>query len=114
MEVVVDLDAVTVVMRDLAELTKFSLLVCAPASAGAGDPLSMRRLGDVLAATNTGRLRDDGEAFISPEAVRFHAAGSVSEEWEIGFEKMRAYASTKGWIDSSDGFIQAHVEWPHA
>jgi hypothetical protein len=80
------------------------------------DPLAeaatdRHRLGDVLEATGAGRLADDGEAFIRPDALRFYAEGQVAEDWPERFAAMCEFASTKGWTDAS-GWIQGHVEWP--
>ncbi len=112
MELVVDLDAVTVVLHTATDLARFSVGVSAPATARADNHDDCHRLGDVLRATNWGRLGEGGDAFISPDAIRFHAAGQVDDEWSADFQKTCDYAASKGWVDLSDGFIQGHIVWP--
>ena len=111
MEVVVDLEAITVVLADPEALDRFSVRVT-PASASGASPADVHRLGDVLEAAGVGRPDESGDVFIRPDAVRFHAAGQVGAGWEEGFAGMCRYAESKGWVDPGDGWIRAHVEWP--
>jgi hypothetical protein len=39
------------------------------------------------------------------------AAGRVDAQWEAAFEKMVAYARTRGWVDETTGEIRAHCDW---
>ena len=53
----------------------------------------------------------DGEhAWISEAWLRKITADRPLE-WGVGFEKMLAFARTKGWVDPSSGRVRAHVEW---
>jgi hypothetical protein len=64
------------------------------------------------ALDGVGTTADDGHAFIAIDAVRRLAGARVDDPaWSEGFEKMLAYAGSKGWIDPSGTAIQAHVEW---
>jgi hypothetical protein len=45
----------------------------------------VHRLADVLAAANVGTLERDGTARLRADAVLFHAAGQVDDEWERRF-----------------------------
>ncbi len=50
------------------------------------------------------------DLFVEMVALK-RLAGVRSAEWEAGFEKMIAYATSKGWTDPSGTAIRAHVEW---
>jgi hypothetical protein len=82
---VVDLEKVTVTLSDALDLGAFGVLVKAPPHASARSEPTVHRLGDVLAATNVGTLQPDGTARLRSDAVAFHAAGMVDEEWERRF-----------------------------
>jgi hypothetical protein len=110
-ELVVDLEKVTVILAGPDDTDRLSVVVVAPSSARPEQPADVHRLGDVLVATGVGRLEGD-VALVSPEAITFHAAGAVEEGWEERFARAREYAQAKGWVDPSDGYLQAHVEWP--
>ena len=113
MELLVDLAAVTVVLGEPEDTGNFNVRVVGPPGSSPGSDADRHRLGDVLAAANVGRLDAGGDAFVTPDAVRFHAAGQVDADWTERFDAMCAYATAKGWVDA-DGAIQAHVEWPPA
>jgi hypothetical protein len=99
-------------------------LTAAPPTATLDDPddlgsfkvLARGRQGDTdglaKALQGVGTLAEDGHAFIAVDAVR-RLAGARAEdpEWRAGFDKMLAYAGSKGWMDASGSAIQAHVEW---
>lgn len=114
MELVVDLERVTVVLGEPEDTRRFAVRVGAPKGASPAAEADVHRLGDVLVAANVGRLDATGDAFIRPDAVRFHAAGQVGDDWEQRFAAMCAFAAERGWLDPADGAIQAHVEWPDA
>jgi len=57
-----------------------------------------------------GRL-EDGQAWVTVDAVRRMAAGRVGPGWDADFEAMLGFAATKGWLDPNRASIQAHVEW---
>lgn len=56
------------------------------------------------------RFADDGHVFIAPETVIGLAGPVATEEWRAGFDKMVAYAASKGWTDPETNAIRAHVE----
>lgn len=112
MELVVDLERVTVTLADPGDTRHFAVRVGAPATASPGVEADLHRLGDVLVAAGVGRLGETGDAFVRPDAVRFHAAGQVDEGWDEQFEAMCRFAADRGWVDEVDGGIRAHVEWP--
>lgn len=45
-------------------------------------------------------------------ALREWAQGRVDEGWGDGFEKMIAYAKSKGWVDDAGTHVQAHIQQP--
>jgi hypothetical protein len=67
-------------------------------------------LAHALVDADVGRVVDD-HAFVDVSAVRQLASGRVGESWADDFEKMLAYARSKGWMDETGNAIQAHVEW---
>lgn len=109
MELVVDLQAVTVVLSRPEDLARLAVRVGSPATASPAEPADVHRLNDVLAAAHIGRL-DGADALVDPEALRFHAAGAVGPEWEDGFAAMLEGAGAHGWV--KEGLLQAHVTWP--
>lgn len=111
MELVVDLETVTVVLAGPTDTTRFCVRVGGPSTASPEVAADVHRLGDVLVAAGVGRLGPTGDAFVRPDAVRFHAAGQVDDGWDERFDAMCRDAEEKGWVDP-DGGIQAHVEWP--
>lgn len=85
MRFVVDLDEVTVVLADAGDAGEASLVVAAPSHASGASEATVHRLGDVLVATNVGVLEQDGSARLRADAVLFHAAGQVDDDWERRF-----------------------------
>ncbi len=110
---VADLETLAVTLAEAEDTGHFALRVAGPPGASGGREVDVHRLADVLAAAGVGRLGPGGDAFIRPEAVRFHAAGQVGAGWEERFSAMVDYAASRGWT-ADDGWIQAHVEWPGA
>jgi hypothetical protein len=108
MDVVADLTAAqpAVTLDQPDDLGSFKVLAVAPGE----DAAALAR-----ALDGVGTLAGDGHAFIAVEAVR-RLAGDRAEdpEWAAGFDKMLAYAGSKGWMDPSGTAIQAHVEWQAA
>jgi hypothetical protein len=68
------------------------------------------RLGRALADHDCGRL-DGDDVWVPIETVRRMAAGHVGVSWERDFTAMLDFARGKGWLDSSEKAIRAHVEW---
>jgi hypothetical protein len=105
MDVVADLTATPpgVTLAEPDDLGSFKVL----ARGAQDDRAALER-----ALEGVGTVAEDGNAFILVEAVR-RLAGERADDpaWSEGFEKMLAYAGSKGWIDPSGTAIQAHVEW---
>lgn len=121
MELVVELESVSVTLHEPDDTGRFSLRVIGPP--GAGPATHLHRLSDVLEGLGLGRLAPaaaadtDGhgqDAFITRDPLRFWAAGQVGEDWDERFDAMCEYAATKGWVDPTDGALRAHVVWPPA
>ncbi len=108
MDVVADLTATppAVSLAEPDDLASFKVL----ARGQDGDDPSLAE-----ALEGVGTLADDGHAFIDVDAVR-RLAGDRAQDpaWREGFDKMLAYAGSKGWMDESGTAIQAHVEWQPA
>ncbi len=109
-EFVVDLDKVTAVLVDVDDLSAYRVRVAAPPDASPLATERVHRLDDVLRATNVARLEDEGEAWLRPDAVRFHAAGQVPDDWDERFDAVcRAAATADGAVA-----LRAVVVWPAA
>ncbi len=65
-------------------------------------------LAAALTASGVGRI-DGDDALIEVDAIRRLAEGRVTPAWADDFDRMLAYAKTKGWLHGDA--IQAHVEW---
>lgn len=107
MRVVVDLEKVVVVIADVDDVSQASVVVVSPSNATAASSATVHRLADVLRATNVGTLEPDGTARLRAEALRFHAAGQVGEDWE------RRFATVC--VADGDGAVvagSAPVIWP--
>jgi hypothetical protein len=70
----------------------------------------IRLLFAALVDAAAGRL-EDGDAWITVDAVRRMARGRVGPGWDDDFAAMLGFARSKGWIDEHGNAIQAHVEW---
>jgi hypothetical protein len=107
MRILVDLDRVTVVLADAGVLDTVSVVVVAPIDASDRSEAARHRLADVLVATNVGRLSADGAVVLRADALRFHAAGQVDDDWERRF--------ADACRDGGDGTVlaaPAPVTWP--
>jgi hypothetical protein len=105
MVIVVDLqqgDPAPVSLKDPGDCGRFHVEVIGPRDDAA--------LAHALVDADVGRVADE-HVFVDIGAVRRMAAGWVGESWAADFEKMLAYARSKGWVDESGNAIQAHVEW---
>lgn len=85
MRFVVDLDKVTAVLGDAGDVKEASVVVASPSHASAASEATVHRLADVLVATNVGVLALAGAARLRADAVLFHAAGQVGDDWERRF-----------------------------
>lgn len=63
-----------------------------------------------LAATGTGRLINDSEAYVSVAAVRRLASREADETWNEGFASMLRYAQSHGWMTEDGSEVKAHIE----
>lgn len=110
MEALVDLDKVIVTFSDFDDLDRVAVRVVNPPTASASDDSAVHRLSDVLAATNVGTLERGGElrVWISPAALRFHAAGQVGPQWTARLEACCAAAES----GSGPALLGATVIWP--
>lgn len=61
----------------------------------------------VLEKHGWGAAADGGDVWINVEAL---TPDERSADWMIGFEKMLAYAESKGWTDGDRARLRAHVE----
>ena len=105
MVITVDLqqgDPAPVGLKDPDDCGRFHVEVIGPRDDAA--------LAHALVDADVGRV-EDGEAFVEIGAVRRMASGRVGASWADDFEKMLAYARSKGWLDPTETSIQAHVEW---
>lgn len=108
MEFVVDLTKVTAVLVDVDDVSAYRVRVAAPLEASPASADTVHRLGDVLRAANVARLEDEDVAWIRPDAVRFHAAGQVPDDWGERFDSVCTKAVTAG----GDVELRAAVVWP--
>ncbi len=114
MEVVVDLATRSLSLADPEDTERFSLRVPGAPPPPAGDAASAAAaaaLATVLEDNGAGRLSAVEDAFISPDAITWLAAGRVGPGLDERFTAMCAYATAKGWADPDDGAIRAHVVW---
>jgi hypothetical protein len=105
--VLVDLVKVTVVLTDADDLTQATVVVAGPPHASAGSEATVHRLADVLAAANMGTLEPDGTVRLRADAVRFHAAGEVDDDWERRFAVACREDGDQVVVDAT-----ARVVWP--
>ncbi|MGD0880266.1 MAG: hypothetical protein ABSB09_01675 [Acidimicrobiales bacterium] len=87
---------------------------------GGVDQRALDALADALAADGSGRIEDDDDVRVPPDALRALALRAAEEdghapgpEWEDEFAAMLESAADSGWIDD-DGAVRAHVEWRDA
>ena len=105
MDVLVDLTAAPprVTLAEPRDLGSFKVL----ANSAQAQPTELSR-----ALDGVGTVAEDGNAFITVDAVRRLAGDLAADpDWNAGLDKMLAYAGSKGWMDPSGTAIQAHVEW---
>jgi hypothetical protein len=89
-----------VALSDEEDLTRFSVRVPegTPAESIAGS----------LAAVGAGRL-DGVQAATNADWLREHTADRPAQ-WQGDFDKMLAYAASKGWMDAAGTVVKAHIE----
>lgn len=107
MRFVVDLEKVVVVLAEADDLARATVVVASPSHASASSSATVHRLGEVLAATNVGTLEPDGTVRLRADAVRFHAAGQVDDDWERRFAATCREEEQGAVVD-----MPAEVIWP--
>ena len=87
---------------------------------GEPDQRTHDALAEVLAGADAGWIDADGDARLTPDALRVLATAAADDEgrdldggWEADFSDMLDVAGSSGWIDD-DGAVRAHVEWRDA
>jgi hypothetical protein len=110
-ELVVDLDKVTVVLAGADDVSALTVRVAEPSDASPDSHATVHRLGDVLEATYVGSLEDVRAAFVRPDALVFHAAGQVDDGWELRFAA-RCHELAQAGRTDADGRLRAPVVWP--
>jgi hypothetical protein len=64
-----------------------------------------------LAEAGVALTDDRAHGFVAPATVvHWASAGSLPEGWQVDFDAMVAYATSKGWTDDA-GRLRAHTEW---
>ncbi len=104
MELCIDLDAITLRLVHVDDLSSLEVVVVNPPDATKEH--SSHRLGDVISARRIGTLNPDGTVAVSAEVLRFLAAGEVDETWEEGLVTL-----LEG-LRSPEGDRGAAVRWP--
>ncbi|GAA4559118.1 hypothetical protein [Pseudonocardia xishanensis] len=95
--------AADVELVDPADVQGFSAVV--PAD------LPPEDLAASVARHELGEVLPGGEHLMIPlETVRRLAEGRVGPDWPADFEKMIAYAASKGWTSADGTAVRAHVE----
>jgi hypothetical protein len=89
-----------VVLRDQDDLTRFSVRV--------PEGIAPESIADSLRAIGAGRL-DGDDAGINVDWLRRHTADRPAK-WQGDFDKMLAYAASKGWMDARGVVLKAHIE----
>lgn len=111
MELVVDLERVTVVLANAADVNDLRVRVGAPVGASASAEADVHRLHDVLVAAYVGRLDAPREAVVRADAIRFHAAGQVDDGWEERFTGLCGARAAV--LEGAEGLsLRALVQWP--
>jgi hypothetical protein len=68
-----------------------------------------------LTTTGTGRLADDGTAWLDLGVLRGRAeAAATAPDWTERWTAMVAYAERKGWLSADGRAVQVHLERPAA
>lgn len=89
-----------VTLRGEDDLTRFSVQVPKDSSA--------ELISNALVNGGAGHLKGD-EVAVDVEWLR-QCTRSRSEQWNRDFERMLAYASSRGWMDPTGRAVIAHIE----
>jgi hypothetical protein len=89
-----------VALRDQDDLTRFSVRV--------PDGFAPESIADSLEAAGAGRLEGD-DAGINVDWLHRQTADRPAQ-WQGDFDKMLAYAVSKGWMDTGGAVLKAHIE----
>lgn len=71
--------------------------------------LTLEAINARLTATGLGTA-SDGYSWIDVEELRARGLESTSDSsWDADFDRMIAYARSKGWCDDAAGAVRAHI-----
>jgi flavin reductase (DIM6/NTAB) family NADH-FMN oxidoreductase RutF len=70
------------------------------------DPQSPQSLEQAI--SRIGRRADDSHVWLAPAVLRFLCTSARDTHWESSFQKMLAYAASRGWVHE-DGHVRAHL-----
>jgi hypothetical protein len=93
-------DTQSVKLCDEDDLMRFSVQVPKDSSA--------EMISNSLAHSGAGRLEGDGVA-VDVNWLRLHTA-SRSQQWHGDFDRMLAYASSRGWMSATGDAVIAHID----
>jgi hypothetical protein len=96
----VDSATTVVTLGDEDDLSRFSIRVPKGSSA--------ELISNSLLTAGAGRIEGD-HAAVSVEWLR-RCTMSRPAQWQGDFERMLAYATSKGWMDPAGGAVMAHIE----
>lgn len=57
------------------------------------------------------QVADEAVAWVRQDWIVSQSGLAASAEWRSGFDKMVAFAASKGWIRDSDKAVRAHIEY---
>jgi hypothetical protein len=63
--------------------------------------------GSLMGAKELSRV-DGDHLWIKVASLR-SLCGTQPDSWQQNFDKMIAYATSKGWVDASDGSVRVHI-----
>ncbi|WP_224167150.1 hypothetical protein [Arthrobacter sp. StoSoilA2] len=74
--------------------------------------LTAEGIGDALRKSGIGASYEDDHAVLKVSALRAKASSAArGPDWDAGWEKMIAYARSKGWLTNDETGLFAHVEF---
>jgi 3-hydroxy-9,10-secoandrosta-1,3,5(10)-triene-9,17-dione monooxygenase reductase component len=91
----------TVLLEDLDDLTRLSIVASADARDSAPWTFHQSRLGV---------MTHDGTALVDPEALRRLSDGRGGPDWDARFDAMLNHARDRGWT-APDGRLFVHTQW---
>jgi len=55
-------------------------------------------------------VKDESHVWVSINWILENIKEEVNDDWNMEFNKMIAYAKTKGWVNEKETHLQAHIE----